>query len=227
VEIYAVDTLGQLLGTYPLDGAANRDWEDIATGPCGAASCIYLADTGDNVEARETLTVYRAQEPADPSSGVPLPTESFPILLPDGPRDIEALFVLPGEELFLVSKGQNHSVTVYRYPPPLRPDPVTLEEVQTLSDGALSIPSQFTGADASPDGRTVVLRTYFSILFYRVENGRLVPMEDGELSLANVGEAQGEGVSLKTGGVVALTSEAGPFGGAQSLNVLRCTGLEG
>jgi hypothetical protein len=99
------------------------------------------------------------------------------MVLPDGPRDMEALFVLPGEELYFITKGRSHPVTVYRYPPPLRAgETVTLEEVQTLTEGPVAIPYQVTGADASPDGRLVAVRTYESLTFYRMSRGRLVPL---------------------------------------------------
>jgi len=49
--IYASDTTGTALGTFRVSGARNRDWEDIAFGPCGYRyTCLYLADTGDNRE---------------------------------------------------------------------------------------------------------------------------------------------------------------------------------
>lgn len=35
------------------------DWEDIAVGPCGSTSCIYIADTGST----GTSDVYRVEEP--------------------------------------------------------------------------------------------------------------------------------------------------------------------
>ena len=73
--------------------------------------------------------------------------------LPDGPRDIEALLVLPGERVLVVTKGRNDPVTVYRYPGALRPDTVTLEEVQRLSDGPRILPRQVTGGAVSRRGR--------------------------------------------------------------------------
>ncbi len=58
-SIYAIDVGGGLRGEIPLQGASNRDWEDIATGTCPAGACIYVADVGDNEEVRDQIVLYR------------------------------------------------------------------------------------------------------------------------------------------------------------------------
>ncbi len=227
--LVAMDLEGSPLGVFPLSPPVdNRDWEDIAAGPCGDGGCLYLADTGDNMEVRPGVVLLRVREPTTLEAGQALGAERFPMRLPQGPRDIESVFVLPGEQVFFVTKGRNHPVTVYRYPPPLRPEEeVVLEEVQVLTDGPQSLPNQVTGADASRDGRFVVVRTYTSLTFYRVEDGRLTPLSGGKVDLRTLEEPQGEGVALGPQGMVALTTEAGNFGGIAALRLLRCRVLEG
>jgi hypothetical protein len=199
-----------------------RDWEDLAIGRCEGGSCLYLADTGDNTEVRPQLQLLRIREP-DSLDDSSLEAQSFPMVLPDGPRDIEAIFVLPGEQVHLVTKGRNHANTVYRYPPPLRPgEAVTLQAVQTLSEGPRSIPAQVTGADASPDGTLVVVRSYQDMTFYRVEDGILVPLSGGRVALRTLQEPQGEGVAFGAGDQLLLTTEAGNFGGVAALRILEC-----
>ena len=220
-RVYALSPQGELLGDLLLRGVRNRDWEDIATGECPMGSCIYVADTGDNEEVRARVVLYRLTD-TGAYDGLARDVEAFPMILPDGPRDIEAVFVLPGEEVFFVSKGRKDAVTLYRYPPPLRVgDTVRLEEVQTLSDGPLPIPSQVTGADASPDGALVAIRSYESLTFFRVEGGRLMPIDGARVLLRTLGEAQGEAVGLGSDGAVALTSES-MFGRGATLSMLRC-----
>jgi len=224
-KLYAVDEKGSLLATVTVEGGSLRDWEDLATAPCGEDSCIYLADTGDNQEVRPQIQLLRVRDAGELEDGR-WQAQVFPMVLPDGPRDIEALFVLPGERVHLVTKGRNHANTVYRYPPPLRPGTVvTLEEVQTLSDGPMSIPAQITGGDATVDGTLVVLRSYRDLTFYRVENGLLAPMEGGTVALRTLGEPQGEGVAFESGNRLILTTEAGSFGGVASLRVMECRNL--
>lgn len=221
--LHALNQEGHLLATLRVEGARMRDWEDLAISPCDGGSCIYLADTGDNLEGRPQIQLLRLHEPDVLEDGS-REAQVFPMVLPQGPRDIEAIFILPGEEVHLVTKGRNHANTVYRYPPPLRSgEVVTLEEVQTLSEGAMSIPAQVTGAGASQDGRMVVIRTYQDLTFYRVEEGILVPMDGGRVNLRTLEEPQGEGVAFGRDGYLFLTTEAGNFGGVAALRVLECS----
>ena len=223
-SVYALGLDGTLLGEIPLAGVRNRDWEDIATADCAQGSCIYLADVGDNAEVREEIVLYRVPDPAV-YDGTPLNAEAFPMVLPDGPRDMEAVFVLPGEEVFFVSKGRSDPVTLYRYPPPLRPDrTVELVAVQTFSDARLPIPKQVTGADASWDGKLVAIRSYEALSLFRVENGQLDPIPGGRAALRTLKEAQGEAVGLGPNGEVLLTSE-GVMGRNASMTMLRCPAL--
>ncbi len=225
-SIYALDANGGLVGEIPLEGASNRDWEDIATADCDAGSCIYIADVGDNQEVRDRITLYRITDPGT-YDGTPQPADAFPMVLPEGPRDMEALFVLPGERVFLVSKGRNHAVTLYRYPPPLRSgEEVVLEAVQTFSDGPLPIPRQVTGADASQDGTVVAIRTYDALTFFSVDQDKLTPIPGNRALLRTIQEAQGEAVGLGPDGRVVLTSES-LMGRGASLAMLRCGALTG
>lgn len=221
--LFAIDSDGMVRARFSLD-RPTRDWEDLAIGDCASGgSCLYLADLGDNYEEREAgrTRILRVREPSrlEPDT---LVAEVFPVRLPDGPRDVEALLVLPQGRVFAVTKGRNHAVTVYRYPPPLRPDTVTLEEVQLLGDGARFLPRQVTGGAVSPDGGVLALRTYESVEFYRMSADTLVPIDGGLVNLRVLQEAQGEGVGIGAEGLVALTSEGGLAGGAASLTLMRC-----
>jgi len=245
-RLFALDREGALLGTWHLP-VRLRDWEDLSLSSCGEGrSCLYIADLGDNYEERRDVRLLRVPEPdpdrapdpgpgpagrgdadaSPPAPGDTLEAEFFPVRLPDGPRDIEALVVLPGERILAVTKGRNHPQTVYRYPGPLRPDTVTLEAVQRLGDGPRILPRQITGGSADPGGR-VALRTYEALRFYRLEGDTLRLEEDGTVNLRTLEEPQGEGVGLGLGGEVALTSEGGPGGGPASMNLLRCEGGTG
>jgi hypothetical protein len=229
--LFAADASGNVLARFRIRPRL-VDWEDLALAPCpGGGSCLYLADLGDNYEERRNLQILRLPEP-DPASadtvgprhtdsGI-LQADAFPVRLPDGPRDIEALLVLPGERILAVTKGRNAPVTVYRYPGSLRPDTVTLEEVQRLTPGPRILPRQVTGGSVSPDRGLIVLRTYESLHFYRVQADTLVPLADGLVNLRPLEEPQGEGVGLGLGGSMFLSSESGPLGTAGSFIALRC-----
>ena len=148
--------------------------------------------------------------------------ESFPLRLPDGPRDIEALLVFPGERVYVVTKGRNHPVTVYRYPPPLRPDTVTLEQVQQLTSRARITPRQVTGGAVDPRGGVLALRTYESLQFYHLDGDTLAAIDGALVNLYSLQEGQGEGVGIGLDGLVALTSEGGIAGGPGSMTLIHC-----
>lgn len=223
-EIQAVDGAGASKGVLRLAIPRVRDKEDLALARCDDAWCLYVADTGDNYLSRDRVTVYRVREPDSLPPTDPASPDAFHVRFPDGPRDVEAIFVLPGEDLYLVSKGGTDPVTVYHHPGPLRADSVvTVREVQRLSDGPRVLPRQVTGAAAALDGQLVVVRTYETLSVHRVEEGRLEPVSDGSISLRTLQEAQGEGVGLGRDGGVVLVSEAGPLGSLGSIAVLRCT----
>ena len=83
----------------------DRDWEDIAHGRCDLGVCLYVADTGDNDEHREFISLYRLAEP-EGEGDRKVDSERYRMMLPDGARDIEAMYVLPPEKIFCVTKGR-------------------------------------------------------------------------------------------------------------------------
>lgn len=224
--LYAVDAVGRLLGTVRVEGAENKDWEDIALGPCPSGTCLYIADTGDNDAKRDDVAIYRVPEPA-PGDAETVPAEKFEMRYPNGPRDTEALFVLPDGSLYLIAKGRDHPVELFRAPSAtaLRQDStVTLRSVRKLSPGPVPQAAQITGADASRDGAVVAVRSYGSLLLYRtrdlLEAAERAPLR---VDLAPVGEMQGEGVGVRTGGAVVLASEGAGKNVPGTLSSLQCS----
>lgn len=225
-ELFAVDSTGALLGSRDV-GLRLRDWEDMAAAPCERhGNCLYLADTGDNAEQRQAgaAKIVRMVEPTPWDAESRTPAEVFPVRFPDGPRDVEAIFVLPGERIHLVTKGRSHPVTVYAYPPPLRSELVTLVEIQRLTGGPQPLANQVTGAAATRDGSSIAIRTYQSMAFYRMAGDTLQAVEGGFVNLRSLRESQGEGIALGPDGRVLLTSEGGPFGTPPAMNLLVCKG---
>ncbi len=219
--LYAVDREGRVRARVEVN-RRNDDWEDIARGPCDLGACLYIAGTGDNSERRDDISLYRLAEP-EGEGEQEVEAERYRMELPDGPRDIEAMFILPTEQIFFVTKGRNHPVTVYRYPSPLRSEEVvTLVEVQRLTSRPSDVPRMVTGASATLDGRTVAIRTYESLEFFDVTEGeQRLDSSLGRLSLRSVGGFQGEGVGFGADGVIVLTSES-VAGFSPSLTYLSC-----
>lgn len=223
--VFALDAAGRLLGRVRVAGAQNRDWEDVAVGACAAGTCLYVADIGDNAAAQPEVHVYRVPEPAVGDS-LTAPAQRLRLRYPGGPRDAEALFVLPSG-VFVLTKGRNSPVELYRLPDGARPEqPAVLERVRAFGTNVEPLFDQITGASASPDGRTVAVRSYRTLYLYRAaELTSAAAVEPFRFDLSGLGELQGEGVALLDDGTVLLTSEGGPGGLPPTLAVLRCSGL--
>jgi hypothetical protein len=220
--LYALSRQGTLLAEIAVTGSdAQQDWEDIAVGPCAAGSCIYIGDIGDNFHRRDDRAILRLPEPdtADATAG---PVERFPFRYPDGPRDAEALFVLPDTTVWIISKGRDGPVTLYRYPAPLRSGTtVALVAVQQLTPGLVQLPDFVTGASAAPDGSRIAVRTYSSLELYRFDRDTLVSVWPQPFPLEGLTEPQGEGVAM-VADTLFLVSEAGPFAAPPPLSRLVC-----
>lgn len=223
-NLYAVDVRGRLLGTVRVAGADNRDWEDLAFGPCPSGTCLYIADIGDNHIVRKDVAIWRVPEPT-PDDGETAPAEKFELRYPGGPRDAEALFVLPDGGLFVASKGERQAVELFRSPTPFQAGgAVTLQPVRALSTGPVQHGDRVTGASATPDGKWVAVRSYGTLMLYRTEQ-LLGAGDPGALrvDLAPVGEMQGEGVALRPDGTVFLASEGAGKKIPGTLSSLHCS----
>lgn len=230
--LFATDTLARTLGTWIVAGSDNRDWEDIAAGPCpDGGHCLYLGDVGDNRERRSTDRIYRFREP-DPDS---VPSDSIgetpasavlTFQYPDGPTDVEAMYVDTNGDVYLISKGGSGPVMHYR----LRTGDwargidhvVTAEALgQFPIDPGTTRLAGVTGSDLSADGHRLVVRTYRELFFYAVDETGAVG--DGPVTTCPILglESQGEGVAWLDDQRVVLTSERGVLGRG-TVAVVRC-----
>lgn len=172
-RFFATDEKGADLGTYRVTNALANDWEDLARGPCanGADGCLYLGDIGDNNEERTSLTIYRVAEPATLSAGLhDITAESFSFTYPDGKFDSEALFVDQGTGTVYVMTKDVNVTRVYSLAAPLSAA-VTMTAKYV---GNVEIPDLVplvTGADMSPNGQSVLVRTYSSVWRFDRQSG--------------------------------------------------------
>ena len=215
--VFALSATGGVKGRTFVTGARVWDWEDIAVGPCPKGSCLYIADIGDNDRRRQTVTIYRTPEPA-PGDAQTERVEVLRAVYPDGAHDAEALIVLPDGDMLIVTKGNFVPAAVYRFTSPFR-DGVTvrLERVAALlstkengKNTSAARNTRITDADASPDGRWIVLRTPRALMFYQARefaSGQI--REVSRFDLTPGKEPQGEGVALSAAGDVWLVGEGG------------------
>jgi hypothetical protein len=182
-----------------------------------------VADIGDNDAERPSITVYRIAEPA-PNASASGPAEAIRLRYPDGSHDAEAMFILDGS-LHIVTKGESGPIAIYRAPSAAAPGAeTTLERVRQLTGDKVGKPERITAADASPDGRWVVMRTLESASLYPAAqlagSGELAPRR---IDLKGLDEKQGEGIAFASDGSLVLTSEAGGKRSPATFARLRCT----
>ncbi len=168
-RFFALDTAGQLLATFSLEGARARDWEDVALGPCPAGTCLYLGDIGDNGRVREDYAVFRVPEPEVATGSAAVAWERLPYVFPGGEKHNAEALVMHATtgRLYLLTKERTGPSAVYRFPA-LSPDVVVeLEHVATLPVPA-SGDNQLTGADLNVCGTSLLLRLYNRLVELRL-----------------------------------------------------------
>jgi hypothetical protein len=185
-RLYAITPRGRLLARFDVRGVKNVDWEDLASFDLNGHHYLLVADTGDNGGKRRDIALYVFEEPARLSGGTLRPAWTIRARWPDGPRDVEAVAVDAGAgKILLISKK--------RKPPELFVLPLAdpgREVLEPRRIGRLAgvpeadpglqrnepelarLSPQVTAADLSPDGRTLAVLTYGSVLFYRREPGQ-------------------------------------------------------
>jgi hypothetical protein len=201
----AIDEAGARLGTYRLAGATATDWEDIAA----ADGHLYVGDIGDNLKARKEVVVYRVDEPSTRPDGTggTLGTATFHLTYPTGPTDAEALVVdRQTGDLYVVTKQWDGPYArVFRAPAASLVDGAHVElaqvarfDIPAARSTALGLPGTLvTGADVSPDDRTVLVRTYRAVLAFARPAGQplAAAFEATPCEVPQVEEAQGEAVA--------------------------------
>lgn len=200
-------------------GAEARDWEDMAAGldERGAPS-LYFADIGDNSLRRDTVTIYRAPEPAVGAT-MSGRVVRFTFRYPDGPHDAEALLVHPRTgEIAIVTKAPGLSGI---YVPASRPQASGVTTLRRAAEfvvaptgtpgGPAGLVGQLTvtGGAVSPAGDRLVLRTYTDAYEWRV-TGRL---EDAFVTapvrIAMESTRQGEAITYTRDGRRLVTTTEG------------------
>jgi hypothetical protein len=165
---YGAETPGTLVG-----GAINVDWEDITTDSLGH---LIVADFGNNENNRRDLVLYYLLEPA-PTAGrtacfrrvfFRYPQQrQFPAQADDFNYDAEAIFTIDDQVYVLTKHRSDTRTTLYHFDPAKWRD----DEVSPLElVDRFELHGQATAADATADGRRLVVATYKSFWLFEIED---------------------------------------------------------
>lgn len=185
-----------------IEDAANMDWEDIASDKDN----LYIADCGNNGNARRDLGVYVVKEPN------PLATDriradsfvrfSYPQQIAFPPKewefDCEAMFLWGGKLHFITKHRRGSNIAfpsaechVYRL------NSMATGKVHDLEllDSRKNMGGWVTGADASPDGTKIAVLTHApvaSVWIFTPKRGseRLLSGEARQILLGKVKQVE-------------------------------------
>lgn len=222
--LYAIDTTGAPRGAWRVHGASNIDWEAVSIGPCAAGgppTCVYIGDTGDNDGTLAERTIYRVAEPRAIAGTSTVDAARLDYVYPDGPHDVEAMYVAPNGDTFLISKrpsvgvgGRLRPALVFRLAAAAWKSSgrAQAERIDSLEIVPGSAPLRvITDAALSPNGRYLAARTYMQVYVFATDSGtgrvdhRVPP---SVCNIVSLGEAQGEGITwADDDGRLVLTSE--------------------
>lgn len=223
-ELFALDNAGRLVQRVLVTGAESVDWEDIEAAQCDDGDCLYIGDIGDNDGERDHITIYVIPEPGR-NATASAPARAVHARYPDGPRDAEGLFVAPGGDIYIVTKGRAEAVELYRLAANRGAAAmVTLERIRELFPQPDSR-DRVSAATMSPDGQWVAIRNYRTMFLYRAaelldRSADAVPVT---VDLQPLGHQQGESIAIAADGTVRVSSEAENRGSQPVWGSLSCT----
>ncbi len=173
--VYAVDTTtGRVVGRTSLAGVDAYDIEALGAGADGS---LVVADVGDNAGDRDSVTVYRIDQPGRDDRAVT--PDALTLRYADGPRDAEAvLYDSESGRVFVVSK--EFGAHVYRT------GPDAFDHGNTVLRPVAVAPPLATDATYLPGGDRVIVRGYFDATAFqtagwtRLTRFDLPPQQQGE-----------------------------------------------
>ncbi|MHA8054221.1 hypothetical protein [Aquirufa sp. Wall-65K1] len=180
-RIFLIDRYGTGKVEFLLQGAHNRDWEDLAywyKNP--RESYIYVADTGDNKQEYDSYFIYRFKEfdirGSNMVTRIIKKVEKLEFKLPDGSKDMECLLVdqLNGD-MYLISKQEDRK-SLFR----IRANSfkssgiVEADFVRKLNfsepSSDLAILKQLyniTAGDVASNNQEVIIRNYLEVYYWK------------------------------------------------------------
>ncbi|MFD2554706.1 hypothetical protein [Sphingobacterium tabacisoli] len=214
-NIYLIDTLADLKATVHLAGINVVDAEDIASLMIDGVPYLLLADMGNNLRNRDTLSLFLFKEPVLDKLNKSYVVAREDIMeikfrYKDKRRDAEALFVDPIDNMIYIISKRDFRSTLFR----MSFSDAKLGAVLELSP-LMQLPLTFaTAADIRQDGRYIAIKNLTSIfLWRRDENQDILSALKRPYTLAPYEiEPQGEAICFDRNKRRFYTISERPFG---------------
>lgn len=194
--------------------ATNVDWEDITSD----GDNLYIADVGNNENARQNLGIYVVPEPNPASTTKATPTKFVPVRYPDQTAfppaqlqfDCEAVFYLRGK-IYMVTKHRNgmlpaDSAKLYRLDTMNAGTPNTLTKLDQIT----GLGGWVTSAAVSPDGTKLAVLCQAlgqSVWLFDANAAGDKFFSGTKRKIPLSGLRQAEGICFDGNGVVVITNE--------------------
>jgi hypothetical protein len=166
-QIYLIDSLGKLRHICYLEGITFVDAEDIARFDIDGRPHLLVADMGNNLRTRDTLSLYIFEEPILDLNvpGIHIPAEKIrrlKVKYPDRARDTEAVFVDPKDHTIYTVTKRDFRSQVFSLAW------TEVEEEPQLFRQEAELPFNFvTAADISSDGAHILIKNLVKIFYWR------------------------------------------------------------
>lgn len=213
--IYLINQQAQLTATALLEGVQLRDAEDIAKLSIAGTPYLLLADMGNNLRNRDTLSLYLFEEPLISAnrSDYRIPSEKIREIkfrYSDKKRDAEALFVDPVDNAVYIISKRDFKSTIFK----LSAADIDKDIVHQLSP-QLELPFTFaTAADSSPSGSHILVKNLSHVYLWERKEGESVinSMKRPYKSIPYAVEPQGEAICFDRDGPYFYTISERPLG---------------
>jgi hypothetical protein len=201
-RIFLFDEKGSDKGTFYLENAKNRDWEDLDIVTIKNTHYLYIADIGDNDGKHEKKYIYRIKEPKITPSAKPIMdtlrgTETFVISYPDANRNAECLMIdQETSDLYIVSKFEDN-VVVYQVPYPQSTTKINM--AKPIAKLAFSFA---TAGTISPDNQEILIKNTDNVFYWKRKKNESITdaLKRPATVLPYKKEPQGEAIAFATDG---------------------------
>ena len=187
-ELFLTGHDGKVLKKVFIKDVVNRDWEDMAI----SGNEIFIADIGDNNLVYQQYSIYYFPEP---SSSIDTIKNAATIAFqyPDGAHDAEA-FIVDGDtkDIYIITKRDN-AAKIYKITYPYKTGSVNVASLV----GSLSYTGVVSAA-ISPDGKEILVKTYFGINYYKRSAGQSIiqALQTTPKTIPYTIEPQGEAIGF-------------------------------